>query len=256
MHAEEIHQQALEKALSKKVATGKPHMDLELVRPEKPDFLVTPQAWVKNIKGEFTDLIDLESYFFACAPRKDILHMMVVWQLAKRRQGTHKTKYRLELAYTKKKMYRQKGTGRARHADRGAPQFRGGGHAHARRPRDYSFKLNKRVRRLALRMALTTKLQQGKLLILEDFHIDAPKTSIVKNHLKNFGIGEGGVLMIDGPEVTPEFERGASNLQYVDVLPSVGINVYDILRHETLVLSREALNDLSARYSEHIRLNE
>lgn len=211
---------------------------------------------MKNMKGEYTNLIDLEPYFFDCTPRKDILHMMVVWQLAKRRQGTHKTKHRLELAYTKKKMYRQKGTGRARHADKGAPQFRGGGHAHPIRPRDYSFKLNRRVRRLALRMALTTKLQQGKLLLLEDFHVEAPKTAIVKRHLQNLGVGEGGVLMIDGPEVTPEFERGAWNLKYVDLLPVAGINVYDILRHDTLVLSMSALESLKEHYAEYIKFNE
>lgn len=214
------------------------------------------EAWVRNLGGEYTNLIDLEPYFFACQPRKDILHAMVVWQLAKRRQGTHKTKYRLERAYTKRKMFSQKGTGRARRSDAGAPHFRGGGHALPIRPRDYSFKMNKRVRRLALRMALTTKLQQGKLMVIEDLHVEAPKTAIVNNHLKQLGLGEGGVLFIDGREVTPEFERGSWNLRHVDLLPVHGINVYDILRHDTLVLTSAALEALSEDYAEYISLNE
>jgi large subunit ribosomal protein L4 len=205
----------------------------------------------------------LNPYFFDCKPRKDILHQMVVWQLAKRRAGTHKTKYRRETAYTKKKMYQQKGTGRARHSDKGAPIFRGGGHTFPKRPRDYSFKLNKKIRRLALRMALTTKYKQGKLVVLEDLNVvDSTtgetlwKTKATRQAVENLLPSTRSYLFIDGEKLTESFQRGSFNVRNIDHLPVKGLNVYDMLRRDTLVLTRSALEYLNSKYSEYIKLNE
>lgn len=211
---------------------------------------------------EYTGLIKLNPYFFDCQPRKDILHQMVVWQLAKRRQGTAKTKFRSELAYTKKKMYKQKGNGSARHSDRGAPQFRGGGHAHPKRPRDFSFKLNKKVRRLALRMALTTKYQQGRLIVVDDLNVvdtdgqPTFKTKFVKKAVDSLNPEARSFLVVDGEVLNQHFEKGSMVLNYVDALNIRGLNVYDMLRREHLVLSRQALEWLDSKYHEQIELNE
>jgi large subunit ribosomal protein L4 len=259
---ESLHRAALEKALSKNIASGRKTVDLDSIRPVTPSFMQIPETWVKNWKQEFTDLIKLNPYFFNCEPRKDILHAMVVWQLAKRRQGTAKTKYRTELAYSKRKIYQQKGTGRARHGDRGAPQFRGGGHAHPKRPRDFSFKLNKKVRRLALRMALTTKYQQGKLIIVEDLDVrdenNQPtlKTKIIKKAIENLSPGARSLLIIGGETLNEKFEKGSFVLHNVDVLKVQGLNVYDILRRDILVLTRDSLQWLDTKYAEAIRLKQ
>lgn len=259
---EDVHREALLKCLSKNVATGRKTVNVQLVRPVTPSFKTVPEAWVRNLKQEYTGLIKLNPYFFDCQPRKDILHQMVVWQLAKRRQGTAKTKYRTELAYTKKKMYRQKGNGSARHGDRGAPQFRGGGHAHPKRPRDFSFKLNRKVRRLALRMALTTKYQQGRLIVVDDLNVvDADgqptyKTKFVKRAIDSLKNDARSFLFVDGEVLHKDFEKGSMALATVDALNIRGLNVYDMLRREYLVLTRQALEWLDSKYHEQIELNE
>jgi large subunit ribosomal protein L4 len=255
---EKIHRDAIAKTITGTTAVGRKTVaDLKALRSAVPDFIKPPETFVRNIKNEITDLIQLEPYFFACKPRKDILHMVVVWQLACRRQGTHKTKYRTELAYTKKKMYSQKGTGRARHADRGAPQFRGGGHAHAIRPRDYSYKMNKKVQRLALRMALTAKYQQGKVIVVEDLHVNSLKTFESKAHLLTLiptnVAKNGGVMIVDSP-VDANFERGSWNLQWVDYWDVSQLNVYDMMRRNRLILTRSALNWLNENYKKYIEL--
>lgn len=213
-------------------------------------FIFSIEAWVQNVQAEYIDLIKLNPYFFSCAPRKDILHQMVLWQLAKRRQGTHKTKFRLERAYTKKKMYKQKGTGRARHSDKAAPQFiRTGGHAHPVRPRDFSFKLNATVRRLALRMAITTKFRQGKLRIVNTLPEEC-KTKQVQAQLDK--LQANNALIIDGTNVNKVYERASSNLHTVDVLSAKGINVYDMLRRDTLVLTMGCLDYLNTHYAQYM----
>ena len=178
---------------------------------------------------------------------------MVVWQLAKRRQGTHQTKHRLETSFTKKKMYRQKGTGRARHRDKGSPTFIGGGRAFPKRNRDYSFKLNRRVRHLALRMALTTKFLQGKLLIVEDFKIESPKTKIAQQMLDKIKVKKdtGKYLLIDAEKVNPDFEKASWNLKYINYICTSGLNVYDILRNDKVFLSESSLITIKERWSKY-----
>jgi len=245
-----FHQEALEKALSQHVAEGKKHVDLETLNI-KP--VVAPQAWVINLQNEKTEIINLDPYFFDCPPRKDILHRMVVWQLAKRRQGTHKNKYRLETAYTKKKMYQQKHTGYTRHKDRGAPQFRGGGRALPKRPRSYYFKLNRRVRFLALRMALTAKYLQGRLQIVDRVSIERPKTKIAFQLFKNLGVVDGNSTgyVIDGLRVNKEFERASWNLSYVCYVSVKALNVYDLLRFDKVFITKRSLDIIAGRWSRY-----
>ncbi|EFC42312.1 ribosomal protein L4/L1e [Naegleria gruberi] len=264
INPEQINKLALEKALSKNVASGT-RVVMDASKAAVPKFEIQPEAMVKNLKtGEFTEMINLHPYFFNCTPRKDILYLMVKWQLAKRRQGTHKTKYRLETAYCKQKQTPQKGRGAARHSDRGAPQYRGGGHAMALRPRSYEYNLNKKIRRLALRMALTTKYQQGKLIIVDDFSIDTFKTKYVAGLISNTvfpdsethekEIKDRGVLLIDGEQVNANFERGVFNLHYADYLSIDGLNVYDMLRREKVVISKSGLETLTKKYAKYIKL--
>eukprot|EP01027_Heterolobosea_sp_BB2_P011913 GEZU01017290.1.p1 GENE.GEZU01017290.1~~GEZU01017290.1.p1 ORF type:complete len:234 (+),score=58.44 GEZU01017290.1:360-1061(+) len=232
-------------------------MDLAVIRPVIPAFRIMPQAWVKSIKNETVDIIDLDPFLFSCTPRRDILHRMVVWQLAKKRQGTHRTLYKTEVAYTTKKIRRQKGLGMARAGSRSVPQFRGGGRAFPKRPRDYSFDIPKKVRRLALRMAITTKYQQGRVIVIDDTTIEQPKTRIVEKLLQGLGVTElGGVLIVDGNNKNEKFEQACFNLHYVDFLPAQGINVYDMLRREKLILTKSALEDLSAHFAKYKEMGE
>lgn len=193
----------------------------------------------------------MDPYFFDCAPRKDILHRMVVWQLAKKRQGTHKTKYRLEVAFTKKKTVPQKGTGSARHQDRAAPIFLKGGRSFPRRPRDYSFKLNRRVRFLALRMALTTKFVQGKLFILEDLKVDLPKTKLASQLVSKFGVNKEKDGMFIDAEIDTTFETASWNLFYVHYGTQDALNVYDILRRDYLFITKKSLEKIKERWSRY-----
>lgn len=177
---------------------------------------------------------------------------MIVWQLAKKRQGTHKTKYRLEVAYTGKKMSPQKGTGRARHQDRGAPIFIGGGHALPVRPRDYSFKLNRRVRHLALRMALTTKYLQGKLTIVDDLKLEQAKTKQAFKIVTDLGVNEKkDAFIIDGLAPDTSFERATWNLPYVQYVRIQALNVYDMLRREHLIITKSSLELIKKRWARY-----
>ncbi|KAF0974285.1 hypothetical protein FDP41_006895 [Naegleria fowleri] len=263
VNPEKINKMALAKALSANIATGTKKV-MDASKSVIPSFEIQPEAMVKSLTtGEFTEMIKLHPYLFNCTPRKDILYLMVKWQLAKRRQGTHKTKHRFEVAFTKKKMSPQKGTGNARHGDRAAPQFRGGGHAMAIRPRSYAYHLNKKVRRLALRMALTTKYQQGKLIIVDDFSVDTYKTKYIAGLIKNTffpdadshpkELKDRGVLLIDGEEKNKNFEKGSFILHYADYISVNGLNVYDMLRREKLVLSKSALEALMKKYDKYIK---
>jgi len=200
---------------------------------------------VKNLDGSAAGSIDLSKDIFGLEARKDILARMVNYQLAKRRAGTHKSKGRAEVKATSKKMYAQKGTGQARHGNKAAPQFRGGGKAFGPVVRDHAHDLPKKVRKLALKTALSSKAGEGKLVVLETMALDAPKTSALTAKLAKLGISSA--LIIGGETVDNNFARAASNIIGVDVLPQQGINVYDILRRDTLVLTRAAVKHLEER---------
>ncbi|MFZ5618264.1 MAG: 50S ribosomal protein L4 [Pseudomonadota bacterium] len=188
--------------------------------------------------------IDLADEVFGLSPRGDILHRMVVYQLAKRQQGTHKSKPRNEVKATSKKMYKQKGTGGARHGNKAAPQFRGGGTAHGPRPRSRAIGLPKKVRRLALKHALSAKQAANELMIVDTLALDAAKTKALIERFEKLGIANA--LIVDA-EVNDNFGAAARNIPNVDVLPAIGANVYDILRREKLVLTKAAVASLEAR---------
>ena len=201
---------------------------------------------VQTLEAKKAGTVDLTDEVFALEPRADILHRMVAWQLAKRQAGTHKTKGRSEIALTGKKFVKQKGSGGARHGDRKAPQFRGGGKAFGPVVRSHAFDLPKKVRALALRHALSSKAKSDKLVILDEAKFAGPKTKAAKEAFAKLGLTS--VLVIDGAELDQNFALAARNLPKVDVLPVQGINVYDILRHEKLVLTKAALESLEARF--------
>ncbi|GMV64010.1 MAG: 50S ribosomal protein L4 [Parvibaculum sp.] len=201
---------------------------------------------VQTLEAKKAGTVDLTDEVFALEPRADILHRMVAWQLAKRQAGTHKTKGRSEIALTGKKFVKQKGSGGARHGDRKAPQFRGGGKAFGPVVRSHAFDLPKKVRALALRHALSSKAKSDNLIVLDAAKLAEPKTKAAKDAFAKLGLTS--VLVIDGAELDQNFALAARNLPKVDVLPVQGINVYDILRHEKLVLTKAALESLEARF--------
>lgn len=189
--------------------------------------------------------IELAASVFEQPVRKDILHQVVVWQLAKQRQGTHSGKTRGEVKATTKKMYKQKGTGRARHGSADVAQFRGGGQAFARKPRDYSHDLPKKVRKLGLKSALSAKLKEGKLVVLDEARLDEAKTKQLASSMAKHGWGR--TTLIDGAEIDGNFKLASRNIPGIKVLPSAGANVYDILQGDTLVLTKSAVADLEER---------
>ncbi len=190
--------------------------------------------------------IDLSDDVFGQEPRKDILARMVNYQLAKRRAGTHKSQGRAEVTGSSAKIYRQKGTGRARQGNGKAPQFRGGGKAFGPVVRDHAHSLNKKVRKLAMVHALSTKQAEGKLIVIDDAAIAEPKTKAVKAQLSGLGV-DAGALIVGGVELDRNFALAARNIPLIDVLPTQGANVYDILRRDTLVLTKSAVEGLEAR---------
>ena len=203
------------------------------------------QFEVKTFAGDTAGSVELDDAIFGLEPRADILARMVRWQLAKRRAGTHAVKNRAEIARTGKKMYKQKGTGNARHGSARVPQFRGGGRAFGPQVRSHEHDLPKKVRALALRHALSTKAKDQTLIVVDDARLDAPKTKELKDQFGKLGLGSA--LIIAGAEVDTNFGLAARNLPNIDVLPIQGINVYDILRRDTLVLTRAAVDALEAR---------
>ena len=200
---------------------------------------------VKTLDNVQAGDIELDDAIFGLDPRPDILHRMVVWQLAKRRRGTHKVKTLSEVSGTTKKPYRQKGTGRARQGTLRAPQHRGGGVAMGPVVRSHEHDLPKKVRRLALRHALSAKAADGKLLVLDAAKAETHKTKALFSRLETLGLRSA--LIVDGDEPDESFRRAARNLPLIDVLPQAGANVYDILRRDTLVLTRDAVAKLEAR---------
>jgi large subunit ribosomal protein L4 len=192
--------------------------------------------------------IDLDDAIFGIEPRADILHRVVTWQLEKRRGTARATRERADVARTGKKLGRQKGGGTARHGDRRAPIFVGGGKAHGARLRDFNPSLNKKVRVLGLKMALSSKARDGSLIVLDSLEVSEGKTKALVGQLGRLGFGTKA-LVIDGETVTNSFALAAGNLRGVNVLPAIGANVYDILKHDTLVLTRAAIEKLEARFN-------
>lgn len=189
--------------------------------------------------------VDLDETVFGLEPRADILHRMVNWQMAKRQAGTHKTKGRSEIAGTGKKPFKQKGTGSARQGSKKVPQMRGGGKAFGPVVRSHAHALTKKVRRLALKTALSTKQADGNLIILENADLKSGKTADLVKKVK--ALGWSSALIIDGDEVNNGFALAARNIIGLDVLPQQGANVYDILRREKLVLTKVAAEKLVER---------
>ncbi|MCL1630006.1 MULTISPECIES: 50S ribosomal protein L4 [Roseinatronobacter] len=200
---------------------------------------------IVNLQAGKAGEVELNEAIFGLEPRADILHRVVRWQRAKAQAGTHKVKTRSETSYSTKKIYRQKGTGGARHGDRNAPIFRKGGVYKGPTPRSHAHDLPKKVRALGLRMALSAKMGAGKLMVLDTTDMAEAKTAILAKAAKELGWKKA--LIIDGAEVGDNFARAARNLDGVDVLPSIGANVYDILRRDTLVITRAGLEALEAR---------
>jgi large subunit ribosomal protein L4 len=201
-----------------------------------------------NIDGSAaTGDIELSDAVFGVEPRADILHRVVTWQLENRRGIARATRERSEVARTGKKFGRQKGGGTARHGDRAAPIFIGGGKAHGARRREFDVSLNKKVRALGLKMALSAKAQNG-LVVVDTLELKDAKTKALAGQLAKAGFGKK-VLVIDGDQVDAGFARAAGNLIGINVLPAVGANVYDILKHDTLVLTRAAVEKLEARFN-------
>ena len=192
--------------------------------------------------------ISLEKSIFGVEVNQEIIHRMVRYQLAKKRSGNHKTKGISEISGTTKKPFKQKGTGSARQGSRRSPQMRGGSVIFGPLVRSHSHKLPKKIRVLALKMALSVKFKEGKLKILNDFKISKPKTSLLRNKLSNLKINSA--LFIDGNEIEKNFKFAARNVPDIDLLPLMGINVYDIIKRDYLVLSEDALKGLEERYKQ------
>ena len=201
---------------------------------------------VTTLDGKAGETVSLPDEIFGLEPRIDILQRMVRYQLSKRQAGTHKTKTRGEISATTKKMYAQKGTGRARHGAKSAPQFRGGGKAFGPVVRSHAHDLPKKVRALALKMALSDKAKSEKLIVLAEATAKEPKTKALAERLGKLGFANA--LIIGGATLDDNFRLAARNIVDVDVLPVQGINVYDILRRDTLVLTRAAVEALTERF--------
>ncbi|WP_398481252.1 50S ribosomal protein L4 [Tardiphaga sp.] len=201
---------------------------------------------VTTLEGKDAGSIELNEAIFGLDPRTDLIQRCVNWQLAKRQAGTHKAKGRAEIARTGKKMYKQKGTGGARHGSARVPQFRGGGRAFGPVVRSHATDLPKKVRALALKHALSAKAKDGSLIVIENATLEAAKTKALLGHFS--GLGLTNALIIDGAEVHVGFAQAARNIPNIDVLPIQGINVYDILRRQKLVLTKAALDALEARF--------
>ncbi len=202
---------------------------------------------VLKIDGKAAGDVELNDAVFGVEPRADILHRVVTWQLEKRRGTARPTRERSDVARTGKKFGRQKGGGTARHGDRAAPIFIGGGKAHGARKRDFNPSLNKKIRALGLKMALSTKAKAG-LVVVDSLELKEAKTKALVEAFGKNG-WNGKVLVIDGDAVNEGFRMAAGNIPGVNVLPATGANVYDILKHDTLVLTKDAVEKLEARFN-------
>lgn len=200
---------------------------------------------VQTLAGKKSGSVDLDDSVFANEPRKDILHRMVRYQLAKRQAGAHQVQERGDVSKTTKRIGRQKGGGTARHGNGSVSQFRGGAKAHGPRVRSHAHDLPKKVRAMALRHALSAKANAKELIIIDDAVAASPKTADLRKQLAGLGVTNG--LIVSGNAIEENFAKAASNIPNLDVLPSQGANVYDILKRHTLVLTKQAVADLEAR---------
>jgi large subunit ribosomal protein L4 len=198
-----------------------------------------------KLDGAAAGSVELDDAIFGLEPRADILHRVVRWQRNNAQAGTHSTLGRSDVSYSTKKIYRQKGTGGARHGSKGAPIFRHGGVYKGPTPRSHGHELTKKFRKLGLRHALSAKLLAGELVVIDQLAVDNAKTSALAKHVNDRGWKRA--LIIDGAEVNADFVRAARNLANLDVLPSMGANVYDILKSDTLVITKAGLEALEAR---------
>jgi large subunit ribosomal protein L4 len=200
---------------------------------------------VISIENKKVGSVDLDEAVFGAPVRADLMSRYVKWQLAKRRSGNHQVKDRSEVQGTTAKPFNQKGTGNARQGSKRAPQLRGGGVVFGPHVRDHGFSLQKKVRKLALKSALSSKQAEGKLVVLDDAKLKSAKTADFKKNLSKLGWGK--TLVIDGADLDSNFQLAARNIPELDVLPSQGANVYDILRRDTLVLTKDAVEKLVER---------
>lgn len=225
------------------------HVQAEDLLPSSPPRHFTPapkQAWVRSLEtGEKLGIVTLHNFVFGARPRIDILHRVVVWQLAKRRAGTAKVKDRSEVRGGGRKPWRQKGSGRARHGSIRSPIWRGGGVVHGPRPKSYDYAFPKQVRRLGLRSALSVKLAQGDLCVVDSLQLSTHKTKELRSILERNEWKS--VLFVDGGDVERNMCLASSNLQAVQCLPSIGLNVYDMLKRQTVVLTVGAVRMLEER---------
>jgi large subunit ribosomal protein L4 len=201
---------------------------------------------ITSLDGENAGSIELDDAIFGLTPREDLIARMVRYQLAKQRAGTHQTRGRADIARTGRKIYKQKGTGSARHGSARVPQFRGGGRAFGPVSRSHAHDLPKKLRSLALKHALSSKAQEGQIMVFAEAHSADGKTKSLKASFAKLGLTNA--LIVDGAEPEVSFQLAARNIPQIDVLPVQGINVYDILRREMLVLTQAAVEALEARF--------
>ena len=207
---------------------------------------------VINLDGSTAGSVDLDEALFGLEPRADILHRVVRWQRNNAQAGTHKVKTRSETSYSTKKIYRQKGTGGARHGDRNAPIFRHGGVYKGPTPRSHGHELTKKFRKLGLKHALSAKLKAGELVVISAAEAEGKTSALAKQVAK---LGWKRALIIDGATVNDLFAKAARNIEGLDILPSMGANVYDILKRDTLVITKAGVEALEARLKRARRLN-
>lgn len=205
------------------------------------------KAKVTTLEATSAGEVELADAIYGLEPRSDILHRMVRYQQLKRMAGTHHAQDRSEVTVTGKKMYKQKGTGGARHGDKSVPQWRGGGKAFGPKPRSHAIDLPKKVRALALRHALSAKAKAGAIVVLDEASSKDGKTGALKTQFEKLGLKSA--LIIGGPVLEDGFARAARNIPNIDVLPVAGLNVYDILRREKLVLTKAAIEAIDARFA-------
>jgi large subunit ribosomal protein L4 len=205
------------------------------------------KASVTTLEAKKAGEVDLADAIFGLDPRPDLLQRMVRYQQLKRMAGTHHAQDRSEVSVTGKKMYKQKGTGGARHGDKSVPQWRGGGKAFGPKPRSHAIELPKKVRALALRHALSAKAKAGEILVLDKATVSEGKTAALKEKFVKLGLANA--LIIDGASLEAGFARAARNIPNIDVLPVQGLNVYDILRRKQLVLTKAAVEAIEARFA-------
>ena len=201
---------------------------------------------ILTLDNKKSSVLELDKSVFEAEIRADILHRMVTWQLAKRRSGSRKTLERSEVTGSRAKIVRQKGSGGARHGDRKVSQYRGGGVAHGPRVRSHEHKLPRKVRNMAMRCALSSKVKEGKLIILEDISFTSMKTKLLKQALSKLPLGKS-TLFVSGDKVDENSNKALKNIPMHDMLPTQGANVYDILRRDTLVLSKTSVEMLVSR---------